>query len=191
MKQQIFLGSRKFWMALAAIFGAFILFSVVFCAIINPFQKLIVAEQSLQVVEQSEKSADDNSYEAIKGRVDDVNGNYGQSIKSAYYGENSTMRQFMQQRIFFSGLKSTLIIILIVMVILLVLIKGFNLRLFKKRLLEGETAVVSSENKVPEQKQEKDEKKPEKAFAKKDSLIAQKKEEDEDVQEVADSCQLP
>lgn len=132
MKQKVFLGSRKFWMALASILGTFILLSVVLCVFINPFQRTIDTTSSPQIAEKSIAATDDHSYEAVKERVDEVNDNYGKSIKSAYYGENSTMRQMMQQRMFFSGLKSTLIIVLIAMVILLVLIKGFNLKLFKK-----------------------------------------------------------
>ncbi len=196
MKQKKFLGSRKFWMALATILGTFILLSVVLCAFINPFQRTIDTTSSPQIAEKSIAATDDHSYEAVKERVDEVNDNYGQSIKSAYYGENSTMRQMMQQRMFFSGLKSTLIIVLIAMVILLVLIKGFNLKLFKKRILEGVPDNADPVDEKTEQKSVQTGEKAEKSPEKKDKPIVQKEEKTEeteevDVREVTDSCQLP
>jgi len=196
MKQKVFLGSRKFWMALASILGTFILLAVVLCAFINPFQRTINTTSSPQIAEKSIAATDDHSYEAVKERVDEVNDNYGQSIKSAYYGENSTMRQMMQQRMFFSGLKSTLIIVLIAMVILLVLIKGFNLKLFKKRILEGIPDNAAPADEKSEQKSVQIGEKAEKSPEKKDKPIVQKEEKTEeteevDVREVTDSCQLP
>ena len=196
MKQKVFLGSRKFWMALASILGTFILLAVVLCAFINPFQRTINTTSSPQIAEKSIAATDDHSYEAVKEKVDEVNDNYGQSIKSAYYGENSTMRQMMQQRMFFSGLKSTLIIVLIAMVILLVLIKGFNLKLFKKRILEGVPDNAAPADEKSEQKSVQIGEKAEKSPEKKDKPIVQKEEKTEeteevDVREVTDSCQLP
>lgn len=196
MKQKVFWGSRKFWMALASILGTFILLAVVLCAFINPFQRTINTTSSPQIAEKSIAATDDHSYEAVKEKVDEVNDNYGQSIKSAYYGENSTMRQMMQQRMFFSGLKSTLIIVLIAMVILLVLIKGFNLKLFKKRILEGVPDNAAPADEKSEQKSVQIGEKAEKSPEKKDKPIVQKEEKTEeteevDVREVTDSCQLP
>ena len=196
MKQKVFWGSRKFWMALASILGTFILLAVVLCAFINPFQRTINTTSSPQIAEKSIAATDDHSYEAVKEKVDEVNDNYGQSIKSAYYGENSTMRQMMQQRMFFSGLKSTLIIVLIAMVILLVLIKGFNLKLFKKRILEGIPDNAAPADEKSEQKSVQIGEKAEKSPEKKDKPIVQKEEKTEeteevDVREVTDSCQLP
>jgi hypothetical protein len=196
MKQKKIFGSRKFWMALVAILGTFILLSVVLCVFINPFQRTIDTTSSPQIAEKSIAATDDHSYEAVKERVDEVNDNYGKSIKSAYYGENSTMRQMMQQRMFFSGLKSTLIIVLIAMVILLVLIKGFNLKLFKKRILEGVPDKVDPADEKIEQKPVQTGEKAEKSPEKKDKPIVQKEEKTEeteevDVREVTDSCQLP
>ena len=184
MKQKVFWGSRKFWMALASILGTFILLAVVLCAFINPFQRTINTTSSPQIAEKSIAATDDHSYEAVKEKVDEVNDNYGQSIKSAYYGENSTMRQMMQQRMFFSGLKSTLIIVLIAMVILLVLIKGFNLKLFKKRILEGVPDNAAPADEKSEQKSVQIGEKAEKSPEKKDKPIVQKEEKTEETEEV-------
>ena len=89
MKQRL-MGSKKFWMVLVAILGVFILMASVLLlfhysnkTVINGYQ------QQGTYVEQPTTGEVDHSFEATKDRVDSINSNYGQQIKSAYSGETS------------------------------------------------------------------------------------------------------
>ncbi len=200
MKNTKVIGSKKFWMLLAAMLGTFIVLATIVVICVNPFQQRVVyVNNTPTTTEQVVVDNSDHSYDAVKERVDNVNENYGQSIKSAYYGDNSTMQDMMQQRMFFSSIKSTLIIVLIALVILLVLIKGFGLKIFKKKATDGnagDAAPVAEEPKskpVSKEKPPVKEKKPEPKVENNDENKGKdpEKKQDEDVQEVTDSCQLP
>ncbi len=199
MKNTKVIGSQKFWMLLAAMLGIFIVITAIALICVNPFQeKVVYVNSSPTTTEQVVVDNSDHSYDAVKQRVDDVNENYGQSIKSAYYGDNNTMQDMMKQRMFFSSIKSTLVIVLIVLAILLILIKGFGLKLFKKKATDGDagdtTTVVEEPKKpTPKEKPPVKEKKTEPKVENNDENTGEEPEEkqDEDVQEVTDSCQLP
>lgn len=197
MKSKEFIGSKNFWRALSLILGGFILLAVILCICIKSNQPQLVEpiENRHSVIQQS-SSNDDYSFEAVEERVNEVNENYGRGVKSAYYGKNSTMEMVSKQRMFFSGLKSTLIIILLVIVILIVLKKGFDLKIFKQKVVdEG-----SDENKkVTEEPKKKPVVHTEKAkpIQQQSNSVTEKavetveQKQDEDVQEVTDNCQLP
>lgn len=199
MKNTKVIGSQNFWMLLAAMLGIYIVITAIALICVNPFQEKVVYVNSSLTTEQAVVDNSDHSYDAVKQRVDNVNENYGQSVKSAYYGDNSTMQNMMKQRMFFSSIKSTLVIVLIVLVIFLILTKGFGLKLFKKKAKNGDagdtTTVVEepTSKPTPKEKPPVQEKKPEPKVEDNDENTnkePEKKQED-DVQEVTDSCQLP
>ena len=200
MKNNHIIGSKTFWVTLTVIFGVFIIVAGVILVSFNSKLQTTPATPSEQTTQITEQQTLDHSFEAIKGRVDSVNDNYGQNVKSSYYGNYSTMEQMMQSRVFFSNLKSTLIIILIVMAILLILVKGFNLQLFKKVPVEGDTADRSKPEGVPAQKPKPVVEKPvtdgtdtEQQIEQETVELPNEKEssKQEDEQDIADSCQLP
>lgn len=199
MKNTKVIGSQKFWMLLAAMLGIFIAITAIALICVNPFQEKVVYVNSSLTTEQAVVDNSDHSYDAVKQRVDNVNENYGQSVKSAYYGDNNTMQNMMKQRMFFSSIKSTLVIVLIILVIILILYKGFGLKLFKKKAKNGDagdtTTVVEepTSKPTPKEKPPVQEKKPEPKVEDndEDTNEAPEKKQDDDVQEVTDSCQLP
>lgn len=199
MKNTKVIGSQKFWMLLAAMLGIFIVITAIALICVNPFQEKVVYDNSSLTTEQAVVDNSDHSYDAVKQRVDNVNENYGQSVKSAYYGDNNTMQNMMKQRMFFSSIKSTLVIVLIILVIILILYKGFGLKLFKKKAKNGDagdtTTVVEepTSKPTPKEKPPVQEKKPEPNVEDndEDTNEAPEKKQDDDVQEVTDSCQLP
>lgn len=203
MKNTKVIGSQKFWMLLAAMLaamlGIFIVITAIALICVNPFQEKVVYVNSSLTTEQAVVDNSDHSYDAVKRRVDNVNENYGQSVKSAYYGDNNTMQNMMKQRMFFSSIKSTLVIVLIILVIILILYKGFGLKLFKKKAKNGDagdtTTVVEepTSKPTPKEKPPVQEKKPEPKVEDndEDTNEAPEKKQDDDVQEVTDSCQLP
>lgn len=208
MKKQSTNGNTKFWMILAILLGVFIIITGIILAVTNPFSKSDQNNDPTPIVAEQEAVSDtvDNSFEATKDRVTEVNDNYGQNIKSSYAGNNSTMEAMMKQRMFFSGLKSTLIIILLVAVILLVIVKCFNIS-FKKKQTDtadaGETEISAEGRKSVDSAPEKKEKP--KAVAPKQKTdekpktvkkTAEKEKKTESVvstdeEDVADICQLP
>lgn len=201
MKNKQIMGSKKFWMILAVILGVFIVVTGVFLAWFSiriQTTSVIPAEQTTQATGQQTL---DHSFEATKERVDSVNDNYGQNVKSSYYGNYSTMERMMQSRIFFSNLKGILMIILVVMVILLILTKGFNIRLFKRTLVEGEIPDKTKPAEKSAQKPQTVIPIPEAECSGEQQIIEQTESEppeeavpkmqEEDEQEIADSCQLP
>jgi len=206
MKKQNTNGNTNFWMILAIMLGVFIVIAGVLLVFANPQNRTASIDNTSNVVVEQNAVRDpvDNSFEATKDRVTEVNDNYGQSIKSSYAGNNSTMEAMAKQRMFFSGLKSTLIVILLVVAILLVIVKCFNIS-FKKKQTDAADAgepEISAEGReyvrpVTEKKtkpktvvqKKKTGEKPKPVTKPKET----KKESDADVdeQDVADICQLP
>ena len=210
MKNQNSTANTNFWKTLAIMFGIFILIAGSILFIANSFaEDNDVAGKQIIVVQQQTPDDTNDSFDAVKDRVNEVNGNYGQNIKSSYAGDSSTMEAMAKQRMFFSGLKSTLIIILLITVILVVLVKGFNLTLWKKAkkpLNAGDSEKTDEGRKEPKPTPKKTQAKP-KPVQKKATNGKPKTEtktettenvveeddasEDEDVQMVTDACQLP
>jgi flagellar biosynthesis/type III secretory pathway M-ring protein FliF/YscJ len=186
--------------------GVFIAIAGIILVVSNPFSKSVPDNHPIREVVEQEAVSDtvDNSFEATKDRVTEVNENYGQNIKSSYAGNNSTMEAMAKQRMFFSGLKSTLIIILLIAAILLVIVKCFNISFKKKQTdtadageteisAEGRKSVRSApENKAKPktvvQKQKKDDKP---KVVKKTTETKKESVATADEEDVADSCQLP
>ena len=211
MKNQNSTANTNFWKTLAIMFGIFILIAASIFFIANSFAEDndIAGKQIIVVQPQATESTADNSFDAVKDRVTEVNDNYGQNIKSSYAGSNSTMEAMAKQRMFFSGLKSTLIIILLITVILVVLVKGFNLALWKKAkkpMSAGDSEKSDEGRKEPKPTSKKPQEQPKpvpKKTAKEKPKIETKTEpreevvkedetsEEEDVQKVTDACQLP
>lgn len=211
MKNQNSTANTNFWKTLAIMFGIFILIAASILFIANSFAEDndIAGKQIIVVQPQATESTADNSFDAVKDRVTEVNDNYGQNIKSSYAGSNSTMEAMAKQRMFFSGLKSTLIIILLITVILVVLVKGFNLALWKKAkkpMSAGDSEKSDEGRKEPKSTPKKPQEQPKpvpKKTAKEKPKIETKTEpreevvkedetsEEEDVQKVTDVCQLP
>ena len=211
MKNQNSTANTNFWKTLAIMFGIFILIAASILFIANSFAEDndIAGKQIIVVQPQATESTADNSFDAVKDRVTEVNDNYGQNIKSSYAGSNSTMEAMAKQRMFFSGLKSTLIIILLITVILVVLVKGFNLALWKKAkkpMSAGDSEKSDEGRKEPKPTPKKPQEQPKpvpKKTAKEKPKIETKTEpreevvkedetsEEEDVLKVTDVCQLP
>ena len=152
MKQRL-MGSKKFWMVLVAILGVFILMASVL--LLFDYSNKTVNDgyqQQGTYVEQPTTGEVDHSFEATKDRVDSINSNYGQQIKSAYSGETSAMEKMIQHRIVFSTIKNILLYAVLFLMILLILVKGFNLKLFKKKLIEDGTEDPQKQEPKPENK---------------------------------------
>lgn len=201
MKNKQIMGSKKFWMILAVILGVFIVVTGVFLACFSAKIQTTSVISTEQTSQSTEQQTLDHSFEATKERVDSVNDNYGQNVKSSYYGNYSTMEKLMKSRIFFSNLKGILMIILVVMVILLILVKGFNIRLFKKAIVEGEITDKTKPVEKSAQKPQTVTPTPEVECSGEQQNVEQdesetseetvSKTQEEDEQEVADNCQLP
>ena len=211
MKKQNSTANTNFWKTLAIMFGIFILIAGIILLIANPFaaQNNTSGDQISVVQTQTSTMVADNSFDAVKDRVTEVNDNYGQNIKSSYAGNSSTMEAMAKQRMFFSGLKSTLIIVLLIVVILVVLMKGFNLALWKKAkkpMSAGDSEKSDEGRKEPKPTPKKPQEQPKpvpKKTTKENPKNETKKEpeeeviaeddipEEEDVQKVTDVCQLP
>lgn len=195
-------GNTRFWMAIAIMLGIFVLVAGIVLIGFGPYRvkEKTVVTPTVQTEAQTDQT--DHSFEATKERVDDVNEHYGQSVKASYYGDNSTMESMMRQRMFFFGLKSTFIIILIALVILLILVKGFNLVLFKRK---AKDAGSGEADKPAEKSVDKPtpKKKPNSEKPKTDTTEVhdgtddvsestdEPEETDADVKEVTESCVLP
>lgn len=142
--------SKRFWRALACMLGGFILICATVVICWNSFAAVSVEKDSAGsgnesngIVQQQQNGATfEDRFNATQDRVNELNGNYGQGIKSAYAGSNSVVEKMMQQRMVFNAIKSLLIIVLLAMVILLVLVKGFNVLKFRKKV----AATVSGES---------------------------------------------
>ena len=202
MKKQNFNGNTNFWMILTIMLAVFIVLAGTVLIVTNPFSKNVPKDSSATAVveQQTESDTENNDFATTKDRVTDVNDNYGQSIKSTYAGDNSTMEAMMKQRMFFSGVKSTLIVILLLSAILLVIVKCFNISLFKKKQADtvdaGEPEISGEDRKYVRRATEKNikpktvEKKPQNTIEHKEKAKEVKKS-NTDEKEVADICQLP
>ena len=204
MKQRL-MGSKKFWMVLVAILGVFILMASVL--LLFDYSNKTVNDgyqQQDTYVEQPTTGEVDHSFEATKDRVDSINSNYGQQIKSAYSGETSAMEKMIQHRIVFSTIKNILLYAVLILMILLILVKGFNLKLFKKKLIEDGTEEPQKQEPKPENKPikkgtgEQAGKKPAPKPKKEEPVTeevmetkADDKKKTADEEEVVSGCQLP
>ena len=202
MKTLKTLGSTKFWMILSAMLMVFILVAGIILVAMNPFKASEPTrnEQSSSLVQQQQPSQD-TSFDATKDRVNQVNGNYGQGVKNSYTGDSSTMESMMRQRMFFSGLKSLLVIILLGVVIAVVIVKALKPALSKKKagvVDAGESEISEEEHRsAPAKKQPQIPKNKTTTASKPVKTIEQEnkpeqkpaREADED--EVTDVCQLP
>lgn len=202
MKKQNFNGNTNFWMILTIMLAVFIVLAGTVLIVTNPFSKNVPKDSSATAVvkQQTESDTENNDFATTKDRVTDVNDNYGQSIKSTYAGDNSTMEAMMKQRMFFAGVKSTLIVILLLAAILLVIVKCFNISLFKKKQADtvdaGEPEISAEDRKYVRRATEKNvkpktvEKKPQNTIEHKEKA-KKVKESNTDEKEVAEICQLP
>lgn len=202
MKTQKTLGSTKFWMILSAMLMVFILFAGAILIFMNPVKEPEPTrnEPSSSVVQQQQPSQD-TSFDATKDRVNQVNGNYGQGVKDSYTGDSSTMESMMRQRMFFSGLKSIMIVILLGVVIAVVIVKALKPSVSKKKagvVDAGESEISEEEHRsAPAKKQTETPKKKTTSTPKPVKKIEQENKTEEkpareaDEQEVADTCQLP
>ena len=204
MKQRL-MGSKKFWMVLVAILGVFILMASVL--LLFDYSNKTVNDgyqQQGTYVEQPTTGEVDHSFEATKDRVDSINSNYGHQIKSAYSGETSAMEKMIQHRIVFSTIKNILLYAVLILMILLILVKGFNLRLFKKKLIEDGTEEPQKQEPKPENKSikkgtgeqagKKPAPKPKKEEPVTEEVVevkADDKKKTADEEEVVSGCQLP
>ena len=204
MKQRL-MGSKKFWMVLVAILGVFILMASVL--LLFDYSNKTVNDgyqQQGTYVEQPTTGEVDHSFEATKDRVDSINSNYGQQIKSAYSGETSAMEKMIQHRIVFSTIKNVLLYAVLILMILLILVKGFNLNLFKKKLVEDGTEEPQKQEPKPENKPikkgtgeqagKKPAPKPKKEEPVTEEVVETKaddKKKTADEEEVVSGCQLP
>ena len=204
MKQRL-MGSKKFWMVLVAILGVFILMASVL--LLFDYSNKTVNDgyqQQGTYVEQPTTGEVDHSFEATKDRVDSINSNYGQQIKSAYSGETSAMEKMIQHRIVFSTIKNILLYAVLILMILLILVKGFNLKLFKKKLIEDGTEEPQNQEPKPENKPikkgtgeqagKKPAPKPKKEEPVTEEVVETKaddKKKTADEEEVVSGCQLP
>lgn len=204
MKQRL-MGSKKFWMVLVAFLGAFIVMASVLLlfAYSNKTVDNSYQQQGTHV-EQSTTGKVDHSFDATKDRVDSINSNYGQQIKSAYSGETSAMEKMIQHRIVFSTIKNILLYAVLILMILLILVKGFNLKLFKKKLIEEGAEEPKKQEPKPEKKPikkgtgeqagKKPTLKPKKEEPVTEKVVEEKaddKEKTADEEEVVSGCQLP
>ena len=180
----------------------FILVAGIILVAMNPFKvsEPTRNEQSSSLVQQQQPSQD-TSFDATKDRVNQVNGNYGQGVKNSYTGDSSTMEAMMRQRMFFSGLKSLLVIILLGVVIAVVIVKALKPALSKKKagvVDAGESEISEEEHRsAPAKKKPQTpkvktttERKPVKTIEQ-ENKTEEKPARDADEQEVADACQLP
>ena len=202
MKTLKTLGSTKFWMILSAMLMVFVLFAGALLIVMNPLKATEPTgnETSSSVIQQQQPSQD-TSFDATKDRVNQVNGNYGQGVKDSYAGDSSTMESMMKQRMFFSGLKSVMIIILLGVVITVVIVKALKPAISKKKAGDvdaGESEISEEEHRsTPAKKQPQSPKKKTTATEKpvkkieQDNKTEEKPARDADEQEVADACQLP
>ena len=202
MKTQETIGSKKFWKIIAIMLGIFVFVS----AVVFVCWRCYDAKTPVTYVQQNSNTVQneelDHSYEATRDRVNNINENYGESVKASYSGQSSTMEKLAQQRMFFSNLKTALFIILILLVILLVLVKGFGL--FKKKESVGNAGDTSKEAEEPKQKSVKPIAKPQGSAAVKMNPLTKESEAavyegsneeqaqgDADDLEVIDNCPLP
>ena len=201
MKTLKTLGSTKFWMILSAMLMVFVLFAGILLIVMNPLKATEPTGNELSSSVVQQQPSQDTSFDATKDRVNQVNGNYGQGVKDSYVGDSSTMESMMRQRMFFSGLKSVMIIILLGVVIAVVIVKALKPAISKKKAGDvdaGESEISEEEHRsTPAKKQPQSPKKKTTSTPKpvkkieQDNKTEHKPARDADEQEVADACQLP
>lgn len=202
MKTLKTLGSTKFWMILSAMLMVFILVAGLILVAMNPFKasESIRSEPSSSVVQQ--QPSQDTSFDATKDRVNQVNGSYGQGVKDSYTGDSSTMESMMRQRMFFSGLKSVMVIVLLGVVIAVVIVKALKPALSKKKagvVDAGESEISEEEhrsapakgNKQTPTKKTNTAPKPVNKIDQENKTEEKKPSREADEDEVTDVCQLP
>ena len=202
MKTLKTLGSTKFWMILSAMLMVFVLFAGVLLIVMNPLKATEPTQnETLSSVVQQQQPSQDTSFDATKDRVNQVNGNYGQNVKDSYTGDSSTMESMMRQRMFFSGLKSVMIIILLGVVIAVVIVKALKPALTKKKAGDvdaGESEISEEEHRSAPAKKQPQVPKNKTTTARKtvktieqENKTEQKPAREADEDEVTDVCQLP
>ena len=193
-------GSKKFWMILTVMLVTFILVSVVTVYRIYNYQN---GQKTVYIYQTSDditvlESDDDHSFTATKYRVDSLNDGYGRNIKSAYYGERSTMEKLLTQQAIFSAIRNCIIILFMIIVIGAVGFKIYRSKLLKVKAVNSECKaapkpVESSECETkPESSDDSgaidaDYAEPE-PEAEKEEID---EPEDKESRDVAESCQLP
>ena len=203
MKTLKTLGSTKFWMILSAMLMVFILVAGIILVAMNPFKapEPTRNEQSSSAVQQ-QQPLQDTSFDATKDRVNQVNGSYGQGVKDSYTGDSSTMESMMRQRMFFSGLKSVMVIVLLGVVIAVVIVKALKPALSKKKagvVDAGESEISEEEhrsapakgNKQTPTKKTNTAPKPVNKIDQENKTEEKKPSREADEDEVTDVCQLP
>lgn len=145
MKKLLLMGSKKGWMILTVMLLVFITLASMLLLFLRP---LTSENEKKETVVYYVNDASNYSYEAVKDRVDSMNENYGQQVKSAYSGEDSTVEKMMKQRMVHTTIKNILMYALIILVILLILVKGFNLILFKKKPVKEKAKVTAETQQV-------------------------------------------
>lgn len=202
MKTLKTLGSTKFWMILSAMLMVFILVAGLILVAMNPFKasEPTRSEPSASVVQQ--QPSQDTSFDATKDRVNQVNGSYGQGVKDSYTGDSSTMESMMRQRMFFSVLKSVMVIVLLGVVIAVVIVKALKPALSKKKagvVDAGESEISEEEhrsapakgNKQTPTKKTNTAPKPVNKIDQENKTEEKKPSREADEDEVTDVCQLP
>lgn len=199
------LGSKNFWMTLAIMLGVTVVISAIALLCLKPFGSTAKVSENKTVISSSQQVVnEDHSFEATKERVDSANENLGREVKSAYSGENSTFERMMKQRMILSTIKHIIIYALLILVILLILVKGFNLVLFKRKKTEevsdGDNTVAEEPvNETPIEGKPSDmpkkecvpEKEEEKEYPKSTLPESQTKPAEADEAEVIEGCKLP
>ena len=199
------LGSKNFWMTLAIMLGVTVVISAIALLCLKPFGSTAKVSENKTVISSSQQVVnEDHSFEATKERVDSANENLGREVKSAYSGENSTFERMMKQRMVLSTIKHIIIYALLILVILLILVKGFNLVLFKRKKTEevsdgdntaseepvNETPIEGKSSDMPK-KESVTEKEEEKESPKSTLPESQTKPAEADEAEVIEGCKLP
>lgn len=209
------IGSRTFWIVLSVMLIVFVALSGIVLICMNNTSNDVLSESSIITEEQSNSSIGQNqtdtSYEAVKERVDSINGNYGENVKAQYAGEKSTMQQWTERRMAIAVIKDVCFVGLIVLIILLVLTKGFGIALFRKKKKTEPVSENTEEKTAEKNPSEEPEAEPalcgekedfsesvedapeEEASEPKDEATASEdleKSQDSDEEEVAESCKL-
>ena len=215
MKTKKTFGSRNFWLVLSVMLTVFVALSGIVLVCINNTMNDASSESGLVAGTQSgvdaEQNQTDTSYEAVKERVDSINGNYGENVKAQYAGENSTMQRWTERRMAIAAIKDVCFIGLIVLIVLLVLTKGFGIALFRRKA-KAEPVLENAETETEERNSseepgiepalcgekenlsepEKNASKEEPSESKGEDPVREDSEklQDSDEEEVAESCKL-
>ena len=174
MKKLLLMGSKKGWIILTVMLLVFITLASMLLLFLRP---LTSESEKKETVIYYVNDAGDHSYESVKDRVNSMNENYGQQVKSAFSGEDSTVEKMMKQRMVHTTIKNILMYALIILVILLILVKGFNLNLFKKKPVKEKPKATAETQQVE---------KPVSSIQKGNGEVSEPKEKDT---ETTDECE--